>query len=314
MDSIVTAVYKIDPYKREGIENAFTRNFDAENYVTGVRSLLGMDKDVYVFCNEQPVPYKGDMCMFEEICDHAMKDKYNYDRLHFIPLDVSSFFTRNDRLWEKCISLANRNPNNLYCWHPPLCLSRLEMMERVIEHYDAENICWFDAGLFNDSYFPGGTMHDYELQEWDTLYPNEPNCIFRPELANKIFEIIEDTGNFTVGNKSINQEPYEFIKKHLNKSISRAYSNVGCVLGFSKEYLQGLMYEYNHALDLFIDKYDYAFTEIEVLTYLDYKRHFTKLLWTNCEPYVDNEMTMCNAFANRIYDISTYERVDALGL
>ena len=306
MDCIITAVYRVEPYKREGLENAFTRNFDAENYVTGVRSLLGLDKDVYVFCNEEPVQFKGRLVHVEDIFKETLLNKYNIDKLHFIPIKLENIFTRYNSLWQKCIDIANKNPNNLYCWNPPVCLARIDMMKYIFDNFDQyKNVCWVDAGLSNDSYIPknrGGTMHDYELQNWNNYYPDNQSDMFNPKLGNRIFQLINDNGNFTVGQTSINQEPFNFIHEKLpDKQITRSYSNVGCVLGFSKKYLDTLLDEFNSALDLFIDEYNYAFTEIEVLSYLNYIKDFKKLLWSNCLPEEGNVISLNYALDQKIF-------------
>ena len=69
-----------------------------------------------------------------------------------------------------------------------------------------------------------------------------------------------------------------------------------------------LLDEFNSTLDLFINEYDYAFTEIEVLTYLDYKKDFKKLLWSNCQPEEGNVITMNYALDKKIFtEISAIE-------
>ena len=299
MNCILTAVYKVDPFC-VGNYKSLSREMEVEHYISGVKSLINTDSKIFIFCNDKEVPFRGENLFIQDI----YKKNLDTSNIEFIPFNLETLVPQYNKLWERCKNLVLRNPEKLYCWNPPLAISRVYMMEKLFKEHNVSNIVWVDAALSNESYVPvssGGTSHDFTLQNNDNYYPKNENDIFQPKLINRLFEVNEKFKNFIITLQSINQEPRHFLNE-LFDNVGY-FSMTGGVIGMHKENFDNFLIEYNKALDLFIEKYEYIFTEIELFTYLNCIFDFAKFHFSNFSTASDSyEGSLFELLKERIYN------------
>ena len=306
MDCIITSIYRLEPYKRPGFEDALTRNMMPHHYVAGVRSLYNLGKDVIVFYNKQDVVVDDIRINIPEICNVIIPGASSFSNVKFIPFDLKTEYSRFNNHQNQCIHYADKNPSKLYCWNSPLECSKMELIYKVLTEYHYDNVAWFDAGLSNISYIPskyGGTEHSYQMQDWNKYYPINVHDIFNSALGNRVFEIIKQHGSLICGTSNVTQECRKFIKYNMPAvNVSNQFSMTGCILGFNIHNIQYMMKQYHTVLDRFIDMYDDIFTEIDVFTYLNAVIDYPKLIWNNYSPSPDMYVgSMVETLREKIY-------------
>jgi len=286
-------------------EPTLTRGMTPDHYIGGLYSFRGLEKPVVLFVNENDIEFKGSLMSTEEMLHGMIPDKQFLKDIKFVKIKLENFYNKFDKHWKRSIEISEKYNNQLFCWHPPITCVRPDFFNYVYNVLNYDCAVWVDAALSNESYFPlkyGGTWHDWELIDWNNYYPTNKEATFNPKLGNRLIELTKNYGGVICGNRSMNQEPADFIESKLGK-FNRNFAATGAIMGYSKPFFSKFYEAWNNALDIFIEGYDGIFTEIEILSYLNIQFNFAKLIWTNYSSL--DEMTqgsMQDFFRNLIYD------------
>jgi hypothetical protein len=289
IDCIVTAVEEVESYTPTGCAPTLTRNFTPDHYITGIKTLCDLHKPIVVYCNKE----------VEELITSNLKDK-----VQRLPIFKNKSTREINPLYKEILDYSKKivdtNPTGVYCWNPMLTTAKLFFMLDAMS-LDTENILWVDAGVSNESYIPehrGGVWHDVQHQDWDKLYPNNPDAIFNPKLGRSLFELIKKEGGFITGIPYIGIEPGNFIQQYWDKEISY-WSASPCFIGLKKQKAKAIKDSYISAIKHYISNCDRIFTDIEIFSFLNVYNDFPKLTFSKFDPTTD-EGTIYDTLKNRI--------------
>lgn len=297
---IITAIYKLDEYISNTGDITLSRNMMLEHYITGLRSILSLGYNTYVFYNEEYTAVN-----VENMCKKHIEDFDKFkDNVHFLPYNLKTQYYNYNSINKYALNEVNKEPNKLVCWNPGFAIGKFNFFDSLFDKgYD--NVIWIDAGLSDQSYIPienGGTSHAHLHQDYKFYYPNNENAIFKPEFGNRLFEILDKHKLFICGINSITNELRDFCEKNIPYYTKLPiFSMTGAIIGINKLKYTNLYSKIQQTVNHFIQNSTYVFTEIDILTYINVIEDIPKLSWNNFVPDINYNGSLAQFFNSLIY-------------
>lgn len=237
------------------------RGWDLAVYQSTLVNLLNLNKPLVLFTDHESVERTEKF-----LSEYAIND------FKVIGQSLSTFeFHDKFMAFKKDIyeSIVAKNRNEV------LCYSKAFWVKQALDnkYFNSDVAFWVDAGLTHHGIFPekfgGVEMRIPVKREW--YYPQNPNNMFNPQLANKIYDKLDLSKIFScalpmqgmVGDQELMiQEHYKLEHKpQLLKHV------IGGIFGGHKDIYNIFFERYKEMLNLYIDKRMYG-TEEPILSAL----------------------------------------------
>lgn len=240
------------------------RGYPINTYFPSLQSIFAIKLPVILYTSEKDV----------EILSKFLQES-NYDNYEIRTHDLTTY-----RHYAKILAAKETHVNPAYRYYhrcEVLCHTKLHFLEQAYTNkWGCKKVVWVDAGITENSKVPikyggrelgeGNVLKRYEF----SLYPNNPESLFKPELGTKLDEYVEKHKWFFVTLNApfdgYNSPWLNILNKQAKilcgiNDITNAKWVVGTLWGGYKEHFDEIYSIYNKMVDNTIDEQLFPKTE-----------------------------------------------------
>lgn len=249
------------------------RGYPIITYFPSLQSIFAIKLPVIIYTAENEVETIENFCK-----------RFNYENYEIRTHDLSTY-----RHYDKILSLKEQYVNPAYRYFhrcEVLCHTKLHFVEQAYNNkWNCKKVVWIDAGITENSKVPvkyggrelgeGNIILKYEY----SLYPNNQESLFKPELGTKLDSFVEKNKWFFVTlNSPFDGYNTPWLETLTNQAkllcnvddITSAKWLVGTLWGGYKEHFDEIYSLYNKMVDNTISEPRFPKTEEMYLSVVNY--------------------------------------------